>query len=77
MRILDSARKHGIADEDMLHAARHAVRAITQDRDGEPTLLIGPDRAGRHLELVVADLDSEDPRIVHADVLRRTFYRFL
>ena len=61
----------------MLHAARHAVRAITQDRDGEPTLLIGPDRTGRHLEIVVAGIDSDDPRIIHADVLRRAFYQFL
>lgn len=62
----------------MLHAVRYAVRAITQERDGEPTLLIGPDRSGRHRETVVADLGGGDPRIIHADVLRRTFYyRFL
>lgn len=61
----------------MLHASRHAIRAIIPDREGEPTLLIGPDQTGRHLELVLADLGSDEPRVIHADVLRRTFYSFL
>jgi hypothetical protein len=26
--ILDSARKHGIADEDILHAYQHPIRAF-------------------------------------------------
>lgn len=29
--ILDSARKHGIADEDMLHAYRNAVFVVIDD----------------------------------------------
>jgi hypothetical protein len=79
MRIIDSARKHGISDEAMLHAVRFAVRAVRQDDrgDGDLTLLIGADVAGRLLEVVVADLERDDPRIVHANVLRASFHVFL
>ena len=38
--ILASARKHGIADDDMLHAYRHPIRVFDLD---DLTMLIGPD----------------------------------
>ena len=40
--ILDSARKHGIHDNDMLHAFRHPIRVFELD---DLTMLIGPDQA--------------------------------
>lgn len=45
MRIGEPARKHGIAEKDIEHAIRNAVRWITMDND--LTMLIGPacDRA--------------------------------
>ncbi|GAB2763139.1 hypothetical protein GCM10027174_44780 [Salinifilum aidingensis] len=46
--LLPSARKHGIADDDMLHAYRNYLDAIEQT--DEMTMLIGPDQAGRLLE---------------------------
>jgi hypothetical protein len=75
VEIEDSARKHGISDADMLHAARHATRQVVQDDDR--TLLIGADHSGRMLEVVVAGIESDDPRIIHADNLRPKFYRYL
>jgi hypothetical protein len=53
LEIADSARKHGIPDEDIHHAVRMALRAISQESDR--ILLIGPDRAGQLLEVVVLD----------------------
>lgn len=74
LEIADSARKHGIPDEDIHHAVRMALRAISQDPDR--ILLIGPDRAGQLLEVVVLDPD-EDPVAIHAMHLRPQFHRYL
>jgi hypothetical protein len=70
-----SARRHGISDEDMLHAARHAFVEVPT---GQPDriFLIGADTTGRFLEIVVVD-PEDDPVIIHADVLRPKFYRYL
>ncbi|MGH3503959.1 MAG: hypothetical protein ACRDQA_24150 [Nocardioidaceae bacterium] len=75
MEIRRDARKHGIADTDMRHAVRHAIR--TRDLDDNKTLMIGADATGRFLEVVVADLDTDNARTIHAMELRPTFYRFL
>jgi hypothetical protein len=75
MEIADSARKHGISDEDILHAVRLAIREVTNP-DGPGVLLIGPDTIGRFLEIVVIDPDG-DPAVIHADVLRPKFYPYL
>ena len=74
LEIADSARKHGIADEDIRHAVRMALREISQDADR--ILLIGPDRVGQLLEVVVLDPD-EDPVAIHAMRLRSLFHRYL
>ena len=43
MEIADNARKHGVADEDIEHAVRNAIRVVSQ---GDRDLYIGcrPDR---------------------------------
>ncbi|MGP0109274.1 MAG: hypothetical protein ACLPR9_10520 [Acidimicrobiales bacterium] len=46
MEILPSARKHDIADDDMLHAAEHSIAWIELGDDPIRFLLAGPDRAG-------------------------------
>ena len=40
-----SARKHGVSDDDMLHALRHHWRAFETD-DPDVTMFIGPSDAG-------------------------------
>ncbi len=59
----------------MLHAVRHAVRS--RQLEENTTLLIGADATGRLLEVVVADIDTDRARIIHAMALRPLFYRFL
>ena len=76
MEIADSARKHGIADEDMLHAVRNPLRWVP-DADHDRVLVIGADQAGRLLEVVVLSPDRDDAAIIHADKLRPKFYRHL
>lgn len=77
MWIADSARKHGIADADIMHALDHPIRYREQEYKGELRIfLIGADCTGRFLELVLVPAD--DPvRIIHADVLRPGHYDYL
>ncbi len=77
MRISESARKHGVDEEDIVHAWENAIRYVEYDYDGDERLLvIGADRHGRMLELVAVPAD-EPTRIIHADRLRPEFYEFL
>lgn len=77
MEIRDSARKHGIADDDIDHAWTHAIRLVEYEYHGEERLLvIGPDRHGAMLELVAVPVD-EPTRIIHADRLRPSRYDYL
>ena len=67
--ILASARKHGVEDDDMLHAYRNPIRVFDLD---DLTMLIGPDQAARFLEIGVASAESID-FIVHAMPARPRF----
>jgi hypothetical protein len=66
---LHSARKHGIDDEDMLHAYRQPIRVFDLD---DFTMLIGPDAAVRLLEIGVAEAEGIE-FIVHAMPARPRF----
>jgi hypothetical protein len=50
VEIYRSARRHGIADEDIVHAVEHALAVGEQD-DGK-VLYLGADRAANLLEVV-------------------------
>lgn len=67
--ILASARKHQIADDDMLHAYRNPIRVFDLD---DLTMLIGPDSAARLLEIGVSDAEGIE-FIVHAMPARDRF----
>ncbi len=77
MEFAASAGKHGISEEDTLHAIRHPVAHHEQEYAGENRMLIiGSDRAGRLLEIVV--VPSRDARrVIHVDLLRPKFYELL
>lgn len=53
MQIGEPVRKQGVADEDMLHAIRYAMRQV--DMDDGMTMLIGAARDGALLEIGVLD----------------------
>jgi len=75
VEIADSARKHGVPDDDIWHAVRNPLRVVPGDGQD---LVIGPDRAGRLLEVAVLDDDpEEEPVVIHAMRLRPKFYEYL
>lgn len=69
--ILTSARKHGIRDNDMLHAYRNPIRVFDLD---DLIMLVGADEAGRLLEIGVATAEGVE-FIVHAMTARPRFLR--
>ncbi|WP_245642898.1 hypothetical protein [Piscicoccus intestinalis] len=75
--ILPSALKHGIDEQDIQHAWNSAIRYVEYEYDGEDRLLvIGPDRHGFMLELVLVPVASPS-RVIHADRLRAKFFDYL
>jgi hypothetical protein len=66
-----SARRNGIADDDMLHEYRNPVRVFEFD---ELAMLIGPDQAGRMLEVGLATAEGVE-FVVHAMTARPKFLR--
>ncbi|MDA8072464.1 MAG: hypothetical protein M0Z82_12915 [Actinomycetota bacterium] len=74
MEIADRARRHGISDEDIQAAVQVPFRIVGQGEDR--VLVIGADRAGRLLEIVVLD-PYDNPVAIHAMPLRRKFYHYL
>ena len=74
--VLPSARRHGIEDADIDHAIRHATVVDEVAEDPVPYLLIGPDRSGNLLELIVMDR-PQGPAVIHAMALRAKYRRLL
>lgn len=64
--VLDSARKRGYSDEDMLHVVAFAIQIYAQD-DGM-AMHIGPDTARRMME--VGTIELRDGRTVIAHSMR-------
>jgi len=64
MRILASARKHGVADGDMHHAITQAVRH--HDLDDGLVMIVGPAVTGALLETGIVTSEKSEPVIAHA-----------
>ena len=83
METAESARRHGVTDEDMQHAIRNAVRTLAPGDgpyEGPPysALFIGADHSGKLLEVIVLDDDPDEPPVViHAMPLREKFWPYL
>jgi hypothetical protein len=70
--IATSARKHGIHDDDMLHAFNHPM--FVEDLDEGFVMFVGADVAGNLPK--IGEVDSTDgPIIVHAMTARPKYLR--
>ena len=65
MDVLPSAYRHSIEVEDALHAICNAVVVEEVDQDPTRYLVLGPDRAGNLLEVVVMDR-PQGPAVIHS-----------
>jgi hypothetical protein len=68
-----SARRHGIDDNDMIHAVRHHWRAFETD-DEAVTMFVGPSHAGEPLEVGVVR-DDDGVAVIHAMPARAKFLK--
>jgi hypothetical protein len=77
VEIHQSARRHGVADADILHALDHAL--VIEDAGEDPSrwLVIGPDYAANLLELVILDTVEGTQLVIHAMAMRPQFKRLL
>ena len=70
--IAPSARKHGIQDDDLIHAFNHPI--FVDDLDEGFTMFIGADLSANLLEIGVID-SADGPVIVHAMQARPKYLR--
>lgn len=77
VEIHPSARKHGVDDEDIRHAIDHALATEDAGEDPDRWLVIGPDRAGNLLEVVVLVTIECAQVAIHAMRMRAKFRRLI
>jgi uncharacterized DUF497 family protein len=77
VEIHGSARKHGVVDEDIQHAIDHALAIEDAGEDPDRWLVVGPDRAGNLLEVVVLTTVEDTQLAIHAMPIRARFRRLL
>ncbi len=77
MEIHRSARKHGVADQDILHAIDHALAIEDIGEDPDRWLVLGPDRAINMLEVVVLISTEGTQLAIHAMPMRPIYERLL
>ncbi len=70
-----SARKHGVADEDIQHAVANAL--AIDDQDDYTRLYIGPARSAELLEVVTIIRDDATELAIHAMTMRGRYQRLL
>lgn len=70
--IAESARKHGVDDDDVLHAYNNPI--FVEDLDEGLLMFVGPNRAGKLLEVGFV-VSADGPVIVHAMEARPKYLR--
>jgi hypothetical protein len=75
VEIHPSARKHGIADEDIEHAVRNAM--AIEDQADDTRLYLGPARNAELLEVVTIVRDDGSELAIHAMAMRAKYQRLL
>jgi hypothetical protein len=76
VEVHDSARRHDIEEADIVHAVDNALAVEDAGEDPDRWLVIGPDRAGNLLEVVVLIVD-ESQLAIHAMPMRSKYRRLL
>jgi hypothetical protein len=73
-----SASNHGVGADDVVHAVDRALIVADMGDDDSPvrTLVLGPDRAGNILEVIVLHFDDGREMAIHAMPMR-SHYRGL
>lgn len=73
----ESAFKHGIDKEDILHALKSRVYAAAIEGLPEKYAVIGFDRAGNPLEVMYNPVDDNTITVFHAMKARKSFIKMI
>jgi len=79
VEINESAQKHGVSDEDVLHAIDQLLVECEIGDDDPPRrwLVLGPNRAGLMWELIVLVFDDGAEMVIHAMPMRSKYEELL
>ena len=77
MEIHSSARRHGVDNEDMLHAVDNSLALEDLSEDPDRWLVVGPDRVANLLEIIVLITEQGTEMIIHAMPLRAIYRKLL
>ena len=77
MKIIDSARKHGISDLDISYVYEYAVNSILLKDSSNMVMLFGFDTIGRGLEIAYVTNSNDEDIIVHAMKVRPSYKKHL
>lgn len=75
MEIQGSARRHGVADDDIRHAVANAM--AIDDQDDDTRLYLGPSTTGGLLEIATLVRDDGTELVIHAMAMRSKYRRLL
>ena len=75
MEIHDSARRHGVADEDIRHAVANAM--VIEDQDDDTRLYLGAGAPGALLEVLTIIREDGTELAIHAMPMRPKYRRLL
>ena len=78
MKVFESAYRHGLTGDEILHAWTNALGFYDIDTEHDPTksLCIGPDTAGNLIEILYLQFADNDV-IIHPMPLRAIFRVYL
>ena len=75
VRVLNAARRHGVHDDDIMHAYRNPMMVISDD---DVRMTVGGARDGHPIELGVSyDQERHENRIIHAMPARDSYVQRL
>ena len=77
MIILDSARKHGISDDDMLKVICDPTVVYAIRPEPEKLLLLGFDSSARALEVITDTGADGQVYVIHADKITKQYEKLL
>ena len=75
MEIHSSARRHGVADDDIRHAVNNAM--AIDDQDDDTRLSLGLSTSGALLEVATIVRDDDTEVVIHAMPMRAKYQRLL
>jgi hypothetical protein len=75
--IIDSARKHGIADQDIEYVYEFPLNSIVTQEEPVIVMLFGFDTIGRGLEVAYITNDTGEDIVIHAMKIRTGYNQYL